>query len=88
MSDKHELTEKLKKVELTVHNAKSDLRAIEAKLNASYAYEDELNQRQATAKKQTEELRTEFFKKAGEISACYKEMKDIFDVFTGNFFRD
>lgn len=86
MDKKHELTEKLKVLETEIYDAKCDLKAINSKLEIAYQYEDELVQRQVAAKKKTEELRKEFFKKGGEISEMYNKMKNIFDVFTGNFY--
>ena len=85
--DKHELTEKLKVLETEIHEAKIDLKSIKQKLEIAYKYEEELRQRQSFAKEKTDELKTDFFKKSGEISDMYKKMKDIFDVFTGNFYK-
>jgi len=88
MDKKHELTERLKVLETEIYEAKLDLKTINSKLDIAYSYEDELVQRQIAAKKKTEELRKEFFKKAGEVSEMYTKMKNIFDVFTGNFYSD
>ena len=87
MENKHELTEKLKVIETEIYNDKIDLRGINSKLEIAYKYEEELLQRMDYAKKQTEELRKQFFIKAGEISTKYDKMNNIFDVFTGNFYR-
>jgi len=86
MEKEHELTEKLKKLETDIWNAKLDLKAINSKLENAYAYEDELVSRQNFAKKQTEELRKEFFQKSNEISSMYNDMKNIFDIYTGNYY--
>ena len=87
MEEKHQLTEKLKVLETEIHDAKVDLRGINSKLEMAYKYEEELHQRMEFAKKKTEELRNEFFIKSGEISNKYVKMKDIFNVFTGNFYK-
>ena len=71
MENKHELTEKLKVIETEIYNDKIDLRGINSKLEIAYKYEEELLQRMDYAKKQTEELRKQFFIKAGEISTKY-----------------
>lgn len=87
MEKQHNLTEKLKVLETEIYNAKIDLKGINNKLNNAYAYEDELVTRQNFAKKQTEEMRKEFFQKSSEISEMHNKMKNIFDVFTGNFYK-
>lgn len=87
MEKKHELTEQLKQVETEIYDAKIDLRGIQAKLEMAYRYEEELNQRMANAKTKTEELRLQFFQKASALSNLYEKMKNIFDVFTGNFYK-
>lgn len=88
MDKKHQLTESLKVIETQIHNDKIDLKGISSKLNIAYTYEQELNERMIYAKNHTEELRKEFFVKAGSISAKYGKMKEIFDVYTGNFYLD
>ena len=85
---KHELTDQLKVLETKIHEAKIDLKGVNSKLEISYQYEEDLNQRQIDAKKRTNEIRKEFFIKSGEINEMYREMKNIFDVFTGNFYKD
>lgn len=87
MDNKHEMTEKLKVIETEIYNDKIDLRSINSKLEASYKYQDELLQRMEWAKKQTEDFRLQYFQKATEISQKFDKMKDIMDVFTGNFYR-
>lgn len=87
MNNKNELTEKLKLVETEVYNAGIDLDGIRAKLKSSRDYEDSLNERLVSAKKSTEALQLEFFKKSGEISEMFVDMKNILDVFTGNFYN-
>lgn len=87
MDNKHEMTEKLKVIETEIYNDKIDLRSINSKLETSYKYQDELLQRMEWAKKQTEELRQQYFQKTTEISQKFDKMKDIMDVFTGNFYR-
>lgn len=88
MDDKHKLTEKLKVIETQIHDEKTDLKGITSKLDIAYAYEEELYKRQISAKQKTDDLRNEHFKKMGEINQLYKNMKDIFDVFTGNFYTE
>lgn len=88
MDDMHELTEKLKVLEVKLYNAKLELKTTNSKLNVAYQYEEDLNQRQIAAKKSTEELRIEFFQKSSAISEMYGEMKAIFDIHTGNFHRN
>ena len=61
MENKHELTEKLKVIETEIYNDKIDLRGINSKLEIAYKYEEELIERMNYAKKQTEELRKQFF---------------------------
>src|SRR5574343_444852 len=87
MDNKHELTEKLKVIETEIYDAKIDLRSLNSKLENAYKYEEELLQRIEFARKQTKEIRESFFIKAGEISDKYENMKIIFDVFTGNFYK-
>ena len=87
MENKNELTENLKVIETEIYNDKIDLRSINSKLEIAYKYEEELIERMNYAKKQTEELRKQFFIKAGNISEKYIKMKHIFDIFAGNFFR-
>lgn len=88
MNEKHKLTEKLKVLETDIYDRKVDLKATERKLNSAYSYEEELEERMLSAKGKTAELKKVFFVKASEISDKYKDMKSIFDVFTGNFYRD
>lgn len=87
MENKHELTEKLKVIETEIYNDKIDLYGISSKLEIAYKYEEELTERMKYAKKQTEELKKQFFIKSSEISTKYDKMKKIFDVFTGNFYK-
>jgi hypothetical protein len=87
MSKEHELTEKLKVIETDVYNDKIDLSSISRKLDIAYKYEDELIQRQIAARENTTKLRNDFFKKCGEISEKYDKIKNIVDIFTGNFHR-
>lgn len=88
MSDKHELTEKLKVLETKINDIKIDLHGIKSKLNIAYEYEESLLKRHVTAKKKTEELRLSFFTKSNEILEIHKQMKNIMDVFTGNFYTN
>lgn len=87
MDNKHELTEQLKAIENAIYNDKVDLRGISLKLESAYEYEEELIQRLDFARKQTKELRKQFFIKSGFISEKYEKMKNIVDVFTGNFYK-
>jgi len=87
MENKHELTEKLKLIETEIHNDRIDLRGISSKLEIAYKYEEELIERMNYAKARTEKLRQDYFIKTGEISSKYEKMKNIFDVFTGNFYK-
>lgn len=86
--EKHKLTDRLKKIETVIYEKKIDLNSLNTKLQSSYDYEEELNQRMIWAKEQTEKHRLEFIKKSKEISDQYKEMKNILDVFTGNFYSN
>jgi predicted nucleic acid-binding Zn-ribbon protein len=88
MENKHELTEKLKVVELEINNLKSDLRSISYKLEIANKYEDDLNIRMHEAKVKTAALRIEFFEMSSKISEKFNVMKSIFNVFTGNFFKN
>ena len=88
MDDKNKLTGKLKLVETEIYQEKIDLKAIEAKLKIAYDYEEELIARIIYAKKKSAELKSEFFKKVQILSNKFGDMKNIFDVFTGNFYRD
>lgn len=88
MSDKHELTDKLKKIETVIYDKKVDLSSINSKLKNAYDYEEELNKRLLWAKENTDKLRLEFLQKSKEVSDEYKKMKDILDVFTGNFYNN
>jgi len=86
MENKHELTEQLKVIETEIYNAKFDLRCINSKLETAYQYEEDLRNRMEYARKQTELLRNDFFQKCTEISQKYDKVKNIVDVFTGNFY--
>lgn len=88
MENKNKLTEELKVLENEIHQMKIELKAINSKLEIAYNYENELSERMNFARKQTEEMRHLFFKKSGEISNKYHQMKSIFDVFTGNFYKE
>lgn len=88
MSNKHKLTEKLKVMEDEVYANKVDLNSINSKLEAAYQYEEDLLLRLKQAREKTEQLRKDFFIKAQEISQQYREMKNIFDIFTGNFYKN
>lgn len=88
MDNKHQLTEKLKVIETEIHDARIDLRATQSKLEIALKYEEELIERMNFAKNKTSELRNEFFKKSAQISSKYAKMKNIFDVFTGNFYKE
>jgi hypothetical protein len=87
MSKEHELTEKLKVIETEIHDNKIDLNSISAKLDIAYKYEDDLIQRLQSARENTTKLRNDFFKTAGEISEQYDKIKNIVDIFTGNFYN-
>lgn len=87
MSDAHQMTDKLKKLETVIHDKKVDLNAINIKLQSAYDYEEELIARMKWAKENTEKLRLEFTQKAQSISKDYTSMKNIMDVFTGNFYK-
>jgi hypothetical protein len=87
MSKGHELTEKLKVIETEIHDNKIDLNSISAKLDIAYKYEDDLIQRLQSARENTTKLRNDFFKTAGEISEQYDKIKNIVDIFTGNFYN-
>lgn len=87
MDKQHELTEELKVIETEIYNEKIDLRSIARKLEIAQQYEDELINRQQFARKQTEQLRNEFFQKCTSISTKYDKIKNIVDVFTGNFYN-
>lgn len=86
MSDKFELTEKVKATERDLINKKHELKAINSKLETCYKYEDELLQRLEFARSQTKELRNQFFIKSGEITEGFKELKGHLEIYTGNFF--
>lgn len=85
---KHELTNKLKKLETVIYDKKIDLNAIQSKLQNAYNYEEDLNKRMLWAKEETEKLRLEFIQKSKEISEEYTKMKGILDVFTDNFYTN
>lgn len=85
MENKHEMTEKLKVLENEVYDLKVDLNSISVKLDSAYKYEDELLQRMESARAKTKEMRLQFFAKHQEIMSKHGEMKDVMDVFTGNF---
>lgn len=88
MEKKNDLTEKLKVLENEIYDLRVDFSGLNRKLNTAYDYETELLQRLETARKKTKEIQVELFKKLGEISEKYDSMKNIFDVFTGNFLRN
>lgn len=87
MDDKHELTEKLKVIETEIHNDKFDLRCINSKLEIAYKYEEELLVRMDNARKKTEELRKQFFAKSSELSSKFDKMKEMVNIFTGNWYN-
>ena len=86
MENKNELTEKLKVVETEIYEAKLELKALNSRLEINYKYEDELLQRLSDARKKTESIRNEFFVKSTELSKKYNKIKNIVDIFTGNFY--
>jgi hypothetical protein len=88
MDKKHKLTEELKVLETIIYDQKVDLKSIERKLNSLYDYEADLNKRMIYAKEQTEKQRLLFIEKSKEISKEYTLMKDMLDVFTGNFYTN
>ncbi len=85
MTDKFELTEKVKETERDLINKKHELKAINSKLETCYKYEDELLQRLEFARTQTKDLRNQFFIKSGEITEKFKDLKAHIDLYTGNF---
>ena len=87
MDKKHELTEKLKLIETEIHDAKIDLHSTASKLEIAYQYEDELIERLVAARARITTIRNDYFKKTGEISEKYDKIKNIVDVFTGNFYK-
>lgn len=88
MKDKIKLTDKLKKIETVVHGKKVDLNSINLKLESAYDYEEELTKRMVWAKENTEKLRIDFIKKSREVSDEYSKMKQVLDIFTGNFYSN
>lgn len=84
--EKNKLTDKLKLFETEIHKSRIDLKAIDEKLQIAYQYEDDLILRMKFAKEETAKLKAEFFKKSSELSEWYIKMKQVFDVFTGNFY--
>lgn len=84
---KNELTEELKLIEDEIHNKRIDVSTITSKLEIAQKYETELLERLVFARKKTDILRKDFFIESGKISAMYDKMKDIFDVWTGNFHK-
>jgi len=88
MEDKNELTENLKVIENEIHDGKADLRAINHKLQTAYQYEEDLVSRATYAKNKTLALQKEFFEKSSEINEKYRKMQKVFDIFTGNFYKD
>ena len=88
MANNNKLTDDLKELETEVYKLRSNLKGINDRLNISYKYEAELAERMVAAKKQTEEIRQEFFLKTQEITGKYNEMKKIVGVFTGNFYSN
>lgn len=84
---KHELTEKLKVFETEIYDESIDLKGIINKLEVAYAYEEELAQRMVAARLKTNRLQEEVFVKSGKITELHKKMKDVFNIFTGNFFK-
>lgn len=88
MEKTNKLTEKLKLLEAEINDCRSDLNAIKSKLTIAFNYENELNQRMVDAKKHTEELRRQFSIKSTEMSNKFVDMKNLFDIFTGNYFSN
>ena len=81
--NKHELTEKLKVIETEIYNDKVDLNSINVKLENAYKYEEELLKRLDFARKQTEDLRNQFFIKSTSIIKKFNQMKSDLDIWTG-----
>lgn len=88
MKEKHELTENLKILETEIYESRTDLRAINSKIQNSQLYEDELIQRLKLSQEKTNKLKEEFFKKSSEISSKFDKVKGIFDIWTGNFYNE
>lgn len=88
MNDKYKLTDKLKKIETVIYKKKVTLSTLNLQLQNANDYEDELTKRMIWAREQTEKHRIEFIEKSKEISEQYSEMKNVLDVFTGNFYTN
>jgi len=86
-SEKHTLTDKLKLIETQIHEKRIDMKATSSKLQIAYDYEDELVVRMSAARARTEAIKKDLFAHSSELSKMYDKMKDIFDVFTGNFYK-
>ena len=85
---KNKLTEKLKLVENEIEDGRAELHSISVRLGIAYAYETELEQRRVAAVKKTEELRIEYYQKMNSITKLYYKIKNIVDVFTGNWYGE
>lgn len=86
MNDKSKLTEDLKVLETEVYNLKIDQKSIQAKLKISYDYETNLLERLEKCRKDRILLIDELNEKQKTISAVFKKMKSILNIFTGNFY--
>lgn len=85
--EKPQFTEKVKVIEAEIDGNQVDLRAINSKLEIAYKYEAELLLRLESARKNTEDLRNQYFAKSTEVAKGYQKMKDAFDIWTGFFFN-
>lgn len=59
-----------------------------SKLEIAYQYETELLQRLEKARQNTKALQSNLFSICNQITQRFDKMKNILDVFTGNFFNN
>jgi len=82
-----ELTEELKYTECEINERNAELRAVRSKLYQNYKYEAEMLERLEKARNKTKDLHQELSDKIKAVAVLHDKMKNILDVFTGNFFN-
>ena len=87
MENKPKLIEDLKALETDVNNHKIEAKSIQSKLKISYDYETDLLVRLEKCRSDRNILIDDLNKVNLNISKCFRMMKGVLDVFTGNFYN-
>ena len=82
MTNIHELSTHLAKIEVDLFEDKKDLCQINSNLQTSYEYEEDLLKKLSDARKNTAQLKQHFFEKCSAISDKYSQMKNAVTTYT------